>query len=100
MRIGPGDHFGEIGMLTGEPATATLSALIPTTVYQLANDDLAPVLQARPEVSHGLCRALAQRQAAGQLVASSELVEAVPTNRLTSWFSERLHRLYDVASTG
>ena len=100
MRIGPGDHFGEIGMLTGEPATATLSALIPTTVYQLANDDLSPVLQARPEVSHGLCRALAQRQAAGQLVASSELVEAVPTNRLTSWFSERLHRLYDVASTG
>jgi hypothetical protein len=33
-------------------------------------------------------------------VASSELVEAVPTNRLTSWFSERLHRLYDVAGTG
>ena len=99
LRIGPGDHFGEIGMLTGAPATARISALIPATVYELANEDLSPILQARPEVGHGLCRALAQRQAAGQLTASSELAEAVPANRLTTWFSERLHRLYDVAST-
>jgi len=39
-----------------------------------------------------------ERQAAGQLVASSELAEAVPANRLTTRFSERLHRLYDIAS--
>jgi small-conductance mechanosensitive channel/CRP-like cAMP-binding protein len=98
LRIGPGDHFGEIGMLTGAPATAKFSALIPATVYELAKDDLSPILEARSEVSHGLCRALAQRQAAGQLVASNELAEAVPANRLTTWFSERLHRLYDIAS--
>ena len=98
MRIGPGDHFGEIGMLTGAPATAKISALIPSTVYELAKDDLSPILEARPEVSQGLCRALAQRQAAGQLTASTELAEEVPANRLTTWFSERLHRLYDIAS--
>jgi len=99
LRIGPGDHFGEIGMLTGAPATARITALIPATVYELAKDDLSPILDARPEVSQELCRALAQRQAAGQLVASTELAEAVPANRLTTWFSERLHRLYDIAST-
>ena len=99
MRIGPGDHFGEIGMLTGAPVKSKISALIPATVYELTKDDLSPTLQARPEISHGLCRLLAERQAAGQLVSSGELTEAVPANRLTSWFSERLHRLYDVAST-
>jgi small-conductance mechanosensitive channel/CRP-like cAMP-binding protein len=98
LRLGPGDHYGEIGMLTGEPATARITALIPTTVYELANDDLLPIVQARPEVSQGLCRALAQRQAAGQLVASAELAEVVRVNRLTTWFSERLHRLYDMAN--
>ena len=98
LRLGPGDHYGEIGMLTGAPATAKITALIPTTVYELANDDLSPILQARPEVSQGLCRALAQRQAAGQLVASAELAEGVPANRLTTWFSERLHRLHDMAN--
>ena len=98
LRIGPGDHFGEIGMLTGAPATAKISALMPATVYELAKDDLSPLLEARPEVAQELCRALARRQAAGQLVASTELAEAVPANGLTTWFSARLHRLYDLAS--
>jgi CRP-like cAMP-binding protein len=99
LRIGPGDHYGEIGMLTGAPATAKITALIPSTVYELAHDDLSPILQGRPEVGQGLCRALAQRQAAGLLVASPVLAEEVAVNRLTNWFSQRLHRLYDTAST-
>jgi CRP-like cAMP-binding protein len=99
MRMGPGDHFGEIGMLTGAPSPSRISVLIPATVYELAKDDLTPTLQARPEVSHGLCRVLAERQVAGQLVPSGELTETVPASGLTTWFSERLHRLYNIAST-
>jgi CRP-like cAMP-binding protein len=98
LRLGPGDHFGEIGMLTGSPATAKISALMPTTVYELAKDDLSSILEARPEVTHALCQALARRQRLGQLVASTELAETVPAHRLTAWFSERLRRLYDLAS--
>jgi hypothetical protein len=41
---------------------ATLKALVPVTTYELAKEDLAPVLEARPDVSHELCRALAKRQ--------------------------------------
>jgi small-conductance mechanosensitive channel len=98
LRIGPGDHFGEIGMLTGTPSPAKISALMPTTIYELAKDALSPILEARPEVAHELCHALARRQRLGQLVASPELAATVPANRLTTWFSERLHRLYDLAS--
>jgi small-conductance mechanosensitive channel/CRP-like cAMP-binding protein len=98
LRLGPGDHFGEIGMLTGAPATAKISALLPATIYELAKDDLAPILEARPEVAQALCQALARRQRLGQLVTSTELADTVPANRLTTWFSERLHRLYDLAS--
>ena len=43
LRLGPGDHFGEIGMLTGRPAEATLKALGLVTTYELAKEDLAPV---------------------------------------------------------
>jgi CRP-like cAMP-binding protein len=85
-------------MLTGAPATAKIHALLPTTIYELAKDDLAPILEARPAVAHELCQALARRQRAGQLVAATELAEAVPAHRLTLWFSERLHRLFDLAS--
>ena len=98
LRLGPGDHFGEIGMLTGAGAVAKLSALIPTTVYELAKADLTPILEARPQVAQELCRALARRQAVAGLEASPELDEILPKHRLTSWFSERLHRLYDVVN--
>src|SRR6516162_3862550 len=100
LRLGPGDHFGEIGMLTGAGAVAKLTALIPTTVYELAKSDLTPILEARPQIAQELCRALARRQAVAGLGASPELDEILPKHRLTSWFSERLHRLYDVVNIG
>src|SRR5215470_7525165 len=68
LRLGPGDHFGELGMLTGAPAPAKISALLPATIYELAKEDLSPILEARPAVAHELCQALARRQRAGQLV--------------------------------
>ena len=96
MRLGPGDHFGEIGMLTGAPTIVKITALMPTAVYELAKGDLSPILEARPQVAHELCRALARRQAAGRLIASDELEKSVPANRLTRWFSDRMHRLFDL----
>ncbi|HEX3522001.1 MAG TPA: mechanosensitive ion channel family protein [Stellaceae bacterium] len=98
LRLGPGDHFGEIGLLTGAPAKARISALLPTTVYELANADLTPILKARPPVAQELCRTLARLQAAGRLSASPELDESVPKHRLTDWFSDRIHRLYNVVN--
>jgi CRP-like cAMP-binding protein len=98
LRLGPGDHFGEIGLLTGAASTAKISALIPTTVYELAKADLTPILESRPQVAQELCRALARLQAAGRLVSSNEIDEHIPKHRLTDWFSDRIHRLYNVVN--
>jgi CRP-like cAMP-binding protein len=98
MRIGPGDHFGEIGLLTGAAAEVTLRALVPVITYELAKDDLAPMLEARPDVAHELCRALARRQAAGQLTASAGIGKNEPPRRVAAWFSDRLHRMFDLAN--
>ena len=49
-RIGPGDYIGEIGMLTGQPHAATVTALTPCIVYELRKEDLAPLLASRPEL--------------------------------------------------
>jgi small-conductance mechanosensitive channel len=98
LRIGPGDHFGEIGMLTGRPAQATVKTLAPATTYELSKEDLAPLLEARPEVSIELSRALARRQAAGKLLTSTEIDNSVSPSRVAAWFSDRLHRLFDLAT--
>jgi CRP-like cAMP-binding protein len=97
-RLGPGEHFGEIDLLTGAPSTVKITALTPVVVYELAKDDLAPILQARPEISRELCRALARSRAASRSTATAEMDKVVPTHRSTSWFADRLHRLYNVAS--
>jgi len=97
LRIGPGDHFGEIGMLTGHPSELTFKARVPVTTYELTKEDLAPVLEARPEVSLELCRALAKCQAVGQLIAAGEIDKSAPPRRVAAWFSDRLHRLFDLA---
>lgn len=85
-------------MLTGRPAVATLKALSPVTTYELQKEDLVPVLEARPDVSHELCQALARRQALGQLVASPDIDRNLPPSRVAAWFSDRLHRLFDRAA--
>ena len=49
MRVGPGDHFGEIGLLTGDASQVTLKALTPVTTYELAKEHLTPLIAARPD---------------------------------------------------
>jgi CRP-like cAMP-binding protein len=98
MRVGPGDHFGEIGLLTGTASQVTLKALTPVTTYELAKKDLAPVIGARPDFSDELCRVLAQHQALGRLVANDEIDKSLPPSHLTDRFSDRLHRLVDLAN--
>ena len=72
-------------------------ALVPVTTYELAKEDFAPVLETRPEVAHERSRALARRQAAGQLVSSANIDKTVPPRRLAARFSDRRHRPFDLA---
>ncbi|HTV33807.1 MAG TPA: cyclic nucleotide-binding domain-containing protein, partial [Methylocella sp.] len=98
LRFGPGDHFGEIGLLKGSSCGATVIALAPSTVYELAKEDLAPILKARPEIAQELSRALAQQQAGGRALAAPELDKTDSTGSLNAWFSERIHELFDLKS--
>ncbi len=96
LRFGPGDVFGEIGLLTGAPCGASVNALAPSTVYELTKRDLAPVLEARPQIAQELSRALAQQQNAGRALAAVERDETEEKGKLSTWFSERIHDLFDL----
>jgi small-conductance mechanosensitive channel/CRP-like cAMP-binding protein len=98
LRLGPGDHFGAIGLLTGHASVARITALTPAVVYELAKTDLAPILEARPQVAQELSHALAQRQAAGHSVAD-ELGKTPLPHNLSHWFSERIRKLFDLANS-
>jgi hypothetical protein len=62
-RLGPGDVFGEMSLLTGEPRSATVTAAADSVLYELGKADLAPLLQTHPELAEGLGEVLARRRA-------------------------------------
>ena len=66
VRLSPGDCFGEAGVLTASPTPFTVKALTRASVYEIAKDDLAPILKERPSVAAELAQVLARRKAVGQ----------------------------------
>jgi small-conductance mechanosensitive channel len=98
LRLGPADHFGEIGMLTGAPAVVTATAMTRVVVFELSHDDLAPVLKEHPEIAEALHGDLAQRQQTINPPAPPEAADfASPRGlrgRIVDWF----HRRYVTAA--
>jgi len=60
-RLGPGDFFGEMALLTGEPRRATVSTLTPSLIFEIAKEDLQPILVQFPEISDDLSQVLTRR---------------------------------------
>ena len=62
-RIGAGEFFGEMAVMTGEVRTATCIACGAVSCYRLDHDTLRAVLDAKPEIAERLSAVLAMRQA-------------------------------------
>src|ERR1700748_897268 len=93
LGFGPGDYFGEMGLLAGKPATANITAVAPSSVYELTKADLKPILEARPEIAQELSRAMAQRLETGRGLTTAELDRTLPTRESSAWFSQHIRRL-------
>jgi CRP-like cAMP-binding protein len=61
--LGPGDVFGERGLLTGEPRGATVIAKTDLECYRLDKPGLEGVMHARPDIAQEMSRILTSRVA-------------------------------------
>ncbi|SAK84554.1 transporter, small conductance mechanosensitive ion channel MscS family protein [Caballeronia temeraria] len=61
-RVGPGEAFGEAGLLAGIAMQVSISTLTPSVLFQLAKDDMTSFLKDHPEVAKQMCQLLAYRQ--------------------------------------
>jgi small-conductance mechanosensitive channel/CRP-like cAMP-binding protein len=80
-QLSPGDFFGEMSLLTGEPRSATIQARTHAVVYEICRPTIVHLNEKRPEISEGMSRVVAQRQMnlqqARTRMADSEAVEKV-----------------------
>jgi voltage-gated potassium channel len=64
IRLGPGDFFGELALLTGDPRNATIVAVRPCTLLRLDIVDFRQLLGRQPELA-SIIRAAADRRLEG-----------------------------------
>jgi small-conductance mechanosensitive channel/CRP-like cAMP-binding protein len=57
-----GDVFGEMGMMTGEPRTATVIAVTDVECYRLDKEAFHDILRRRPEIADDISTLLATRR--------------------------------------
>jgi CRP-like cAMP-binding protein len=58
----PGDCFGEMGLMLGEPRHATVTAVDEVTCYRLDKEAFLKTLQRRPQIAEGMSHLLADRK--------------------------------------
>lgn len=61
-QLSPGEFLGEMALLTGEPRSATITAHTTVVVYELRRNTVMRLIEARPEISESMSRAIAERQ--------------------------------------
>lgn len=59
--LGPGDHFGEMSVLTGEPVSANVAATMRTRVFALRGREFEAICEKNPVLYKGISRTLSIR---------------------------------------
>jgi small-conductance mechanosensitive channel/CRP-like cAMP-binding protein len=87
-----GDVFGEMGMMTGEPRSATVIALTDVECYRLDKEAFHDILLQRPEIAEDISMLLAKRRV--ELEAAREgLNEEAKRMRMRYHHNELLRRI-------
>ena len=61
-RLGPGDSFGDISLLTGMQSPGTFTAFTSGLLLEFCSDDLKPILESRPELMESLSHSATKAQ--------------------------------------
>jgi CRP-like cAMP-binding protein len=78
-RIGPGEVFGEISLLTGQQRSASVIAALDSVVYEIHRGDLDPIVKRRPEIAECLAAVMADHQARTDRHSRTAVATRVPS---------------------
>jgi CRP-like cAMP-binding protein len=70
-QLGPGSYFGEMGLMTGEPRTATVVAEGHVDALRLGKEPFRRLLANRPELAESIAEVLAHRRVELEAVRDS-----------------------------
>ncbi len=94
--LGAGDVFGEMGLMTGEPRRATVTARTDVECYRLDKPGFAAILRGRPDIAEAISKVLSTREVElrGRRAAGAALAAVAPHGDML----ERIRRFFGLAA--
>ena len=93
-RLGAGNFFGEMGLLTGAVRTANIVADSYSIVYEITKEDVDPFLEKHPEILRNVKKVMTQRTDVLQNKKQEAMAEPPP--KKVSWFEKFKLKLYAI----
>jgi small-conductance mechanosensitive channel len=87
-----GDFFGEMGLMTGAPRSATVIALTDAECYRLDKEAFKDIMRRRPEIAEDISHVLARRRVELEAVRE-DLNEEAMRQRVRRTQGDLLHRI-------
>jgi len=81
-QIVPGEFFGEMSLLTGDPRSATIVAITDVVVHEITKDHMSGLLRKRPEIADTISNVVAERRVKNlKLMATATPEERIEETR-------------------
>ncbi len=97
-RLGAGDFFGEMALLTGEPRAATIVAVADTVLYEINKEDISPLLERQPEISWALTDVLVKRKQATATATADTWVDRESEKTLSAQILGKIQKFFGFRS--
>ena len=89
-----GDVFGEMGMMTGAPRRATVTAKTDVECYRLDKAGFADIVRSRPSIAEDLSRVLAERETRLVQVSDAARADAANVRSRSATLLERMRGFF------
>jgi putative oxidoreductase len=83
--LGAGAYFGEVALVTGQPRSASVEALVDSTLIKVSKEEFDRLLDHNPQLARHIIRQLASWLVAGDHRIETEVVHQVKLRQI-SWF--------------
>jgi small-conductance mechanosensitive channel/CRP-like cAMP-binding protein len=93
-RLGPGDFFGEMSLMTGAARSATVVALTPVECYRLDKDAFQQIIRDSPAIAEPVAEILARRRT-GLMAARENLDQEAQRRHFAAAKLDLLGRIRD-----
>lgn len=85
-RLGAGQTFGEMALLTGEPRGATVIALTDVVAFEIGKRSLQPILKGNPALAESISRIVLDRRSNAPSRSEATDPDKTMLGRIANWF--------------